>query len=145
MRHGNAFRKFQKSTEHRRAMLRNMATSLLKHERCETTLEKAKELRRVTEKLITLGRNDNLHSRRLAYSYIMDKDVVKKLFTEIGPRFKSRPGGYTRVVRTRHRHGDAAEMAYISLLAADSEPTKADKPAKKKKTKTAKSEEKAAE
>jgi large subunit ribosomal protein L17 len=130
MRHGNAFRKFQKSRSHQRAMFRNMATSLFLHERCETTVEKAKELQRIAEKLITLGRKDTLHSRRLASTYIMDGDIVKKLFTEIGPRFKSRAGGYTRVIRTRHRKGDAAEMALISLLAADEAPKKATKKAK---------------
>lgn len=131
MRHGNGYRKFQKSRAHQRAMFRNMATSLFLHERCETTVEKAKELRRIAEKLITLGRKDSLHARRLAYSYIMDKDVVHKLFTDIGPRFKTRAGGYTRVVRTRHRKGDAAELALISLLSADETPQKKTKKAKK--------------
>ena len=133
MRHGNAFRKFQKSRSHQRAMFRNMATSLFLNERCETTVQKAKELRRIAEKLITLGRKDNIASRRLAAAYIMDKDVVKKLFSDIAPRFKTRPGGYTRVVRTRHRKGDAAEMAMISLLAADEAPKKKTKKADSKK------------
>ncbi|MBN8547821.1 MAG: 50S ribosomal protein L17 [Deltaproteobacteria bacterium] len=131
MRHGNAFGKFQKSRSHQRAMFRNMATSLFLNERCETTVQKAKELQRIAEKLITLGRKDTLASRRIALTYIMDKGVVHKLFTDIGPRFKSRAGGYTRVVRTRHRHGDAAELAMISLLAADEAPKKAKKTEKK--------------
>lgn len=131
MRHGNAFRKFQKSRSHQRAMFRNMATSLFLHERCETTVEKAKELRRVAEKLITLGRKDSLHARRQAYSFIMDKDVVHKLFTDIGPRFKNRPGGYTRIVRTRFRKGDAAELALISLLSAEETPAKKTRKTKK--------------
>ncbi len=135
MRHGNGYRKFQKSRAHQRAMFRNMATSLFLNERCETTVEKAKELRRVAEKLITLGRKDSLHARRQAYSYIMDKAVVHKLFTDIGPRFKTRPGGYTRIVRTRHRKGDAAELALISLLAADEKPA-----TKTKKSKATKNE-----
>lgn len=131
MRHGNGYRKFQKSRAHQKAMFRNMATSLFLHERCETTVEKAKELRRIAEKLITLGRKDSLHARRQAYSYIMDKDVVHKLFADIGPRFKTRPGGYTRIVRTRYRKGDAAELALISLLGADEAPSKAKKTKKK--------------
>lgn len=130
MRHGNGYRKFQKSRAHQRAMFRNMATSLFLHERCETTVEKAKELRRVVEKLITLGRNDTLAARRQALSYIMDKDVVHKLFTDIGPRFKTRAGGYTRIVRTRHRKGDAAELASISLLAKDETAKKKTKKSK---------------
>ena len=93
-----------------------MATSLLKYERCETTVPKAKELRRVVEPLVRLGAEDTLHNRRKAYSYLLDKAVVYKLFTDIGPRFKQREGGYTRIVRTRVRHGDAAEMAVIELL-----------------------------
>lgn len=132
MRHGNAFGKFQKSRAHQRAMFRNMATSLFLNERCETTVQKAKELQRIAEKLITIGRNDTLASRRQAASYIMDKGAVHKLFTDIGPRFKTRAGGYTRVVRTRHRHGDAAEMALISLLAADEAPKKKAKKTEKK-------------
>lgn len=116
MRHQHAFRKFQKSPSHRRAMFRNMATSLFREERIETTVEKAKELRRVVEPLITLGRNDTLHARRQAYAYLLDKKVVHKLFADIGPRFKARPGGFTRIVRTRMRAGDAAELAIMELL-----------------------------
>ena len=119
MRHGVGYRKFQKSTAHTRSMFRNLATSLIRHEAIETTVAKAKELKPIVEKLITSARKPTLASRRLAYSYLMDKTVVAKLFEEIGPRFASRPGGYTRVLRTRRRDGDAAEMAQISLLQAE--------------------------
>jgi large subunit ribosomal protein L17 len=116
MRHGKGLRQLSRSTSHRRALLRNLATSFIKHERFETTVEKAKELRPVVERLITLGKDDNVHSRRQAYSYLMDKSVVHKLFTDIGVRVKSRNGGYTRIVRTRYRNGDAAQMAVIELV-----------------------------
>ena len=116
MRHKLAFRHLSRSASHRRALFRNMATSLFKYERFETTLPKAKELRRIVEPLVRLGAEDNLNNRRKAFSYLLDKVVVRKLFSDIGPRFKSRPGGYTRIVRTRVRHGDAAQMALIELL-----------------------------
>lgn len=116
MRHGCNLRKFSRNWAHRRAMLRNMATSFLREGKVKTTIEKAKELRPVVERLITTAKDDTLHSRRKAYSYLTDKSVVHKLFTEVGPKCKSRPGGYTRVVRTGWRHGDAAEMAIIELV-----------------------------
>jgi len=97
-------------------MFRNLATSLFRHEGVETTVQKAKELRPIVEKLITIAREDSLVDRRRAYDYLKDKAVVHKLFAEIGPRFKTRNGGYTRIVRSRHRMGDAAEMAWISLV-----------------------------
>jgi large subunit ribosomal protein L17 len=93
-----------------------LATSFIKHERFETTVEKAKELRPVVERLITLGKNDNLAARRQAYSYLLDKAVVHKLFADVGPRCSARAGGYTRIVRTRVRHGDAAQLAVIELV-----------------------------
>jgi len=96
--------------------LRNLATSFIKFERFETTVQKAKELRPVVERLITSGKNDTVADRRQAYSYLLDKAVVHKLFTDIGPRFKTRPGGYTRIVRTRIRHGDTAQMAVIEMV-----------------------------
>jgi len=133
MRHQHAFRKFQKSPAHRRAMFRNMATSLLREERIETTVEKAKELRGVVEPLITLAGEDTLHARRQAYSYLLDKKVVQKLFKELGPRFKARPGGYTRIVRTRNRAGDAAELAMMELLAGETPATAKEEAAPKKK------------
>ena len=117
MRHRNSPQsKLGRNSPHRRALFRNMATSLLKHERCETTVVKAKDLRRVVERLITKAAVDSVAARRRAYSYLMSKAVVHKLFTEIAPRYKGRPGGYTRIVRTRHRAGDAAEMAVIELI-----------------------------
>lgn len=116
MRHGVSNRKFGRNPTHRRALLRNMATSLLKVERFYTTVEKAKDLRRVVEPLITLGKKDSLHARRKAYSYLLNKKVVQKLFADIGPRFKGRAGGYLRIVRADRRHGDAAEMAFIELV-----------------------------
>ncbi|MFM1847010.1 MAG: hypothetical protein RL417_484 [Pseudomonadota bacterium] len=133
MRHQHAFRKFQKSPAHRRAMFRNMATSLLREERIETTVEKAKELRGVVEPLITLAGDDTLHARRQAYSYLLDKKVVQKLFKELGPRFKARPGGYTRIVRTRNRAGDAAELAMMELLAGETPAAAKEEAAPKKK------------
>ncbi len=116
MRHGKGLRQLSRNTSHRRALLRNLATSFFKYESFETTVPKAKELRPVVERLITLGKNDTLAARRQAYSYLMDKAVVHKLFAEIGPRCSTRNGGYTRIVRTRVRHGDAAEMAIIELV-----------------------------
>ena len=116
MRHGNSGRKLGRSPAHRRALFRNMATSFLLAERIETTVEKAKELRPIVERLITLGGEENLHRRRQAYSYLFRKDVVHKLFAELGPRFRARPGGYTRIVRTGRRAGDAAEMAVLEVV-----------------------------
>lgn len=116
MRHGKGLRQLSRSTSHRRALLRNMATSFFKYERFETTVPKAKELRPVVERLITLGKNDTLAARRQAYGYLTDKAIVHKLFADVGPRCKERNGGYTRIVRTRVRHGDAAEMAVIELV-----------------------------
>jgi large subunit ribosomal protein L17 len=116
MRHGKTLRKLSRNATHRRALLRNLATSFIKHERFETTVQKAKELRPVVEKLITLGKNDTLDARRQAYSYLTSKAVVHKLFADVGPRCKERNGGYTRIVRTRVRHGDAAELAVIELV-----------------------------
>ena len=116
MRHGKGLRNLSRTHSHRRALLRNMATSFIKHERFETTVPKAKELRPVVERLITLGKNDTLPARRQAYSYLMDKAVVHKLFADVGPRCASRNGGYTRIVRTRVRPGDAAELAIIELV-----------------------------
>ena len=158
MRHGKGLRQLSRNTSHRRALLRNLATSFFKYESFETTVPKAKELRPVVERLITLGKNDTLAARRQAYSYLMDKAVVHKLFAEIGPRCSTRNGGYTRIVRTRVRHGDAAEMAIIELVdkvaekavAKKADSKKADSkkaPAKKaapKKTATKKTAEKKA-
>jgi large subunit ribosomal protein L17 len=97
-------------------MLRNLATSVISNESCETTVEKAKEVKPIVEKLITLARTDTLANRRTAYSYLTTKTAVQKLFNDVAPRFKTRNGGYTRVIRTRSRHGDAAELAVIALV-----------------------------
>lgn len=133
MRHGKGLRKLSRNISHRKALLRNLATSFFKHERFETTVPKAKELRPVVERLVTLAKNDTLAGRRQAYSYLLDKAVVHKLFTDIGPRNATRNGGYTRIVRTRVRPGDAAELAVIELVdkaAAKGAATK-EAPAKK--------------
>ena len=132
MRHKNSGRKLSRTPAHRRALLRNMVTSLIKHERLETTVPKAKELRRVAERFITLGGTDTLAARRRAYAYIFDKAVVHKLFADIGPRYKERPGGYTRVLRSGIRKGDAAEMAVIELVETAAPPAKKKSAAKKK-------------
>ena len=116
MHHGKSYRKFSKSCSHRRAFFRNLATSFLQAGCCETTIEKAKDLRPIVEKLVTLGKEDSLHRRRLAYSYLQDKSIVHKLFAEISPKYKERPGGYTRILRTRLRHGDSAQLALIELI-----------------------------
>lgn len=142
MRHNKAYRKFGRTPAHRRAMFRNMATSLFQHEKIETTLHKAKDLRSVAEKLITTAKEDNLHNRRKAYGYLQSKAVVHKLFAELGPRYKDRPGGYTRVVRTRRRNGDAAELAVIQLVQEELKPKKKAKPKKKKAAPKKKKEEK---
>ncbi|MGA1191563.1 MAG: 50S ribosomal protein L17 [Bdellovibrionota bacterium] len=130
MRHGKVLRKFGRAPSHRKAMLKNLASSLIKHERIETTLAKAKDLRRVSEKLITLAKEDSLHRRRQAYSYLPEKGVVHKLFAEIGPKFKQRPGGYTRILKTARRAGDAAEMAIIELVQEEYKPTAGKKKAR---------------
>jgi large subunit ribosomal protein L17 len=119
MRHGIAGRKLHRTSSHRLAMFRNMATSLLKHEQITTTLPKAKELRPYVERIITLGKRGGLHARRQAYARIMDERVVDKLFTTIAERYRERPGGYTRVLRAGIRQGDAAEMAIIELVDRD--------------------------
>jgi large subunit ribosomal protein L17 len=134
MRHQNAYRKLTMSAAHRRAMFRNMATSLLLHEQYETSVAKAKELRPITEGLITLAKKDSLHNRRKAYSYLMSKAVVHKLFAELGPRYASRAGGYTRVLKTGHRHGDAAEMAVIQMVKEEAKAAEKAKPKKARKS-----------
>ena len=119
MRHGNGLRKFNRTSSHRLAMLRNMTVSLLRHEEITTTLPKAKELRPYVERIITLGKRGGLHARRQAYAQIMDAKVVDKLFTTIADRFKGRAGGYTRVLKAGMRYGDAADMAVIELVDRD--------------------------
>lgn len=116
MRHRKAGRRLGRNSAHRRAMYRNMAASLLRHETIRTTLPKAKELRRVVEPLITLAKEDGVARRRLAFDRLRDKEVVGKLFNELGPHFKARPGGYLRILRTGFRDGDAAPMALVQLV-----------------------------
>jgi large subunit ribosomal protein L17 len=116
MRHGNGYRKLNRTSSHREAMFRNMAVSLLRHEAIKTTLPKAKELRRVVEPLITLGKTANLANRRLAFDRLRDREIVGKLFDEIGPRYQARPGGYLRILKMGFRDGDNAPMAFVELL-----------------------------
>jgi large subunit ribosomal protein L17 len=116
MRHGHGLRKLNRTSEHRLAMLRNMMNSLLTHEVIKTTVPKAKELRRVVEPMITLAKEPTLANRRLAFDRLRDRDVVVKLFNELGPRFKARPGGYTRILKMGFRVGDNAPMAIIELV-----------------------------
>lgn len=116
MRHRTKGRRFNRTSEHRRLMMRNLATSLLLHGRIETTVEKAKELRGFVEPLITKARRGDLHARRVVARVIHDDEALAKLFGEIGPRYAERPGGYTRVLKLGHRSGDAAEMAIIELV-----------------------------
>jgi len=111
-----SYRKLGRRTNHRRAMLRNLATSFLRYGRMETTEDRAKEVQRISEKLITLGKRGDLHARRQALSYLFDEDVVTKLFTEIAPKFKNREGGYTRIMKTDVRRGDAAPQAILELV-----------------------------
>lgn len=116
MRHRKSGRKFNRTSSHRQAMFKNMAASLVTHELIKTTLPKAKELRRVAEPLITLAKNDSVANRRLAFSRLRDRDAVTKLFNELGPRYKERPGGYLRILKCGFRAGDAAPMAFVELV-----------------------------
>jgi large subunit ribosomal protein L17 len=123
MRHLKQGRKLGRTTAHRKALLRNLATALLEHERIITTEPKAKELRRVADKLVTLGKRGNLHARRQALQVVQSNAVVQKLFNEIAPRFAERQGGYTRILRLGYRPGDAAAMAVIELVDSQTEET----------------------
>ncbi len=147
MRHGLTGRQLSRNTPHRWAMLRNMAASLLRHETIRTTVPKAKELRRYVEPLITLGKTDSMANRRRAFSRLRDAEVVTKLFDELGPRFKARPGGYTRILHMASRAGDNADMALMALV--DQAAPAAEKPAeegeKKPKARRKKAAEPAAE
>ncbi len=119
MRHRRSGRRLNRTPSHRRALFANMAAALIKHEQVVTTLPKAKELRRFADRLITLAKRGNLHSRRLAVSRIRDEAMVKKLFDVLGPRYKERSGGYTRVLKAGYRYGDSAPMAVIELVDRD--------------------------
>ncbi len=116
MRHRKAGRHLNRTSSHREAMFKNMANSLFSHELIKTTLPKAKELRRVAEPLITLAKEDSVHKRRLAFARLRDNAVVAKLFTELGPRYQTRPGGYLRILKCGFRASDAAPMAYVELV-----------------------------
>lgn len=116
MRHRQSGRQLNRNSSHRKAMFRNMANSLFQHEVIKTTLPKAKELRRVAEPLITMAKNDNVAKRRLAFSRMRDRDMVSKLFNELAPRYKDRPGGYLRILKCGFRSGDNAPMAYVELV-----------------------------
>ena len=116
MRHQKSGRKFSRTSAHRQAMFENMAASLIKHELIRTTLPKAKELRRVAEPIITLGKKPSLANRRLAFARLRDREIVVKVFDELGPRFKTREGGYLRILKFGFRQGDAAPMALIELV-----------------------------
>jgi large subunit ribosomal protein L17 len=145
MRHRNSGRQLSRNSSHRHALLRNMAGSLLRHETIRTTVPKAKELRRVVEPLITLAKVDSLAKRRLAYSRLRDESVVEKLFADLGPRFKARAGGYTRILKMEPRPGDSADMALMQLVDAAVVPAaKVEEPKASKAPKTPKKSKKAA-
>ena len=116
MRHRNSGRGLSRTSSHRKAMFKNMMVSLIRHELIKTTLPKAKELRRFIEPIITLAKEDTLHRRRLAYTRLRDREIVQKLFAEIGPFYKSRPGGYLRILKCNFRKGDNAPMAIVELV-----------------------------
>src|SRR5579863_3112377 len=148
MRHRHSGRQLSRNSSHRHAMLQNMSVSLLRHETIRTTLPKAKELRRVVEPLITLGKSDGDANRRLAFARLRDAQIVEKLFVDLGPRFKARPGGYTRILRMGPRPGDSAPMALMQLVdgpvaVAAEEPTEGKKPARARKKAPAKTPAKA--
>ena len=131
MRHGKSGRRLGRTTSHREAMFRNLVTSFLNHEKITTTDAKAKEIRSVAEKMITLGKRGDLHSLRQAASYIREKSVVTKLFSTIAPRYKDRSGGYTRIVKLGVRQGDAAAVSLIELVEEEMKPQKVRKPSAK--------------
>lgn len=144
MRHQLSGRQLSRNSPHRHAMLRNMSVSLLRHETIRTTLPKAKELRRVVEPLITLGKKDGDANRRLAFSRLRDSEVVEKLFADLGPRFKARPGGYTRILRMNPRPGDSAPMALMQLVEGPAAAAPAEESGKKKTRRRAKAKTEAA-
>ena len=126
MRHRRLSSRFSRTSTHRQAMFKNMSASLVQHELIKTTITKAKELRRVLEPLITLAKEDTLHHRRLAFARVRDRDVVTKLFNELGPRYAKRPGGYLRILKCGFRQGDAAPMAYVELVDRPNSPSAAE-------------------
>jgi large subunit ribosomal protein L17 len=143
MRHGHGLRKLNRTTSHRLAMLRNMTVSLLRHEEIRTTLPKAKELRRVVEPMITLGKSPSLANRRLAFDRLRDRGIVEKLFDDLGPRYVKRNGGYLRILKAGFRNGDNAPMALVTLMDRPEEQPE-QKPEEKKKKSEEKKQAKAA-
>ncbi len=137
MRHHLTGRQLSRSSSHRHALMRNMSVSLLRHETIRTTVPKAKELRRVVEPLITLGKTDGDANRRLAFSRLRDAAIVEKLFTDLGPRFKKRPGGYTRILRMNPRPGDSAPMALMQLVEGPGAVAEAPEPSKTRRKRAA--------
>ncbi|MCG6953474.1 MAG: 50S ribosomal protein L17 [Betaproteobacteria bacterium] len=135
MRHGHGLRKLNRTSSHRLAMLRNMSNSLLRHERISTTVPKAKELRRVVEPMITLGKKPSLANRRLAFDRLRDREMVTKLFDELGPRFAKRNGGYLRILKSGFRKGDNAPMAMVVLTELGEAEAAPETPAEEKKAK----------
>ena len=142
MRHRNAHRKLSRNASHRRALLRNMVTDFLEHGRLMTTLPKAKEIRPLAEKMITLGKRDSLHARRLVQSYVMREAVAKKVFDTVAPKFADRNGGYSRIIKLGNRKGDGADMAIIELLGSELEVKKAERAAAEEKKTVKKKDEK---
>lgn len=139
MRHRKAGRQLGRNSSHRRALYRNLVTSFLRHERIETTEAKGKEIRAIADRMITLGKKGDLHSRRMASSYLMSRGVVSSLFSDIAPRFSGRNGGYTRLIKTRSRFGDAAPMVILELTETEATlPLAVEKEVKSKKKKEAK-------
>ena len=136
MRHRHGLRKLNRTSSHRLAMFRNMANSLLKHEAIQTTLPKAKELRRVVEPIITLGKKPSLANRRLAFDRLRDRGIVEKLFGDLGPRYAKRKGGYLRILKTGFRKGDNAPLALVTLMDRVEQTAEAGKPEEKKKGET---------
>jgi large subunit ribosomal protein L17 len=132
MHNRKGFNRLGRKPSHRKALHRNMVTSLIKYEKIETTQAKAKEIRRTAEKLVTRAKVDSVHNRRIVAKTVYEKDVVNKLFTEVGPRFSDRPGGYTRILKLGKRSGDAAEMVILEFLAEEEKAVPKKKPAKKK-------------
>jgi large subunit ribosomal protein L17 len=131
MRHRKSGRPLGRNSAHRRALFRNLVTSLLRSERIETTEAKAKEIRSIVDRMISLGKRGDLHARRMAAAYILDREVVSHLFSEVAPRFSNKQGGYTRLIKTRVRHGDGAPLVIVELTEMK-KPDKTDKKAKKK-------------
>jgi large subunit ribosomal protein L17 len=144
MRHGDGLRKLGRTSSHRAAMLRNMTVSLLRHEEIRTTLPKAKELRRVVEPMITLGKKASLANRRLAFDRLRDRDIVEKLFDDLGPRYAKRNGGYLRILKMGFRNGDNAPMALVTLMDRSEETAEPEEKKKKGEQKKAAEEKKAA-